>query len=68
MGDLGRWWLAVTGAVGASPPLAPASVCFAALLVLLASLRRAEARTDARASVSVVAAVATGEGTASPVR
>lgn len=39
MGDLQQWWLAATGAVGPSPPLAPASLTFAALLVLLASVR-----------------------------
>jgi hypothetical protein len=39
MGELGRWWLAATGAVGATPPLAPASLSFAAVLVLLASVR-----------------------------
>ncbi len=41
MDELGRWWLAATGAVGATPPLAPASLSFAAALVLLASLRLA---------------------------
>jgi hypothetical protein len=40
MDELGRWWLAATGAVGATPPLAPASLSFAAALVLLASVRR----------------------------
>jgi hypothetical protein len=39
MDEPGRWWLAATGAVGATPPLAPASLTFAAALVLLASLR-----------------------------
>jgi hypothetical protein len=40
MDELGRWWLAATGTVGPSPPLAPASLSFAAALVILASLRR----------------------------
>ena len=39
MPDLDRWWLAATGGVGPTPPLAAASLSFAALLVLLASIR-----------------------------
>jgi hypothetical protein len=39
MGDLRQWWLAATGGVGPSPPLAPMSLAFAALLILLAGLR-----------------------------
>ena len=48
MDELGRWWLAATGAVGATPPLAPASLSFAAALVLLASVRRVSAPAIAR--------------------
>ena len=39
MSGLERWWLAATGAVGPTPPLAPAALAFAALLLLLASVR-----------------------------
>jgi hypothetical protein len=38
MGELGRWWLAATGGVGPTPPLAPASLAFAALLLLMATI------------------------------
>ena len=39
MSEVERWWLAATGGVGPSPSLAPASLAFAALLLLLASIR-----------------------------
>jgi hypothetical protein len=38
MGEVGRWWLAATGGVGPTPPLAPASLAFAALLLLMATI------------------------------
>ncbi len=44
MSDLDRWWLAATGGVGPTPPLAAASLSFAALLVLLASVRASSAK------------------------
>jgi len=39
MSDVERWWLASIGAVGPTPPLAPASLAFGALVPLLASVR-----------------------------
>ena len=38
MGEIERWWLAATGGVGPTPPLAPLSLAFAALLLLIASI------------------------------
>jgi len=57
MSEVERWWLAATGGVGPTPPLAPASLAFAALLLLLASIRvpvrvRAERNAVARAARS----------------
>jgi len=39
MSELQRWWLAATGGVGPTPSLAPMSLAFSAVLVLLASIR-----------------------------
>ncbi len=63
MGEVGRWWLAAMGGVGPTPPLAPASLSFAALLLLLAGIgvRSREATTS-----SVPAPAATGLEEGSP--
>ncbi len=39
MSEVARWWAAVTGSVGPSPPIAPGALAFGGLCVLLATLR-----------------------------